>query len=60
LPEELAEVQKFARDFADKEIAPAAAQDDRKHAFRKDLVVKWASWDLMEKNRNVLQSVKIR
>jgi glutaryl-CoA dehydrogenase (non-decarboxylating) len=40
LPEELAEVQKLARDFADKEIAPAAAQDDREHAFRKDLVVK--------------------
>jgi hypothetical protein len=40
LPEELAEVQKLARDFADKEIAPAAAQDDRKYAFRKGLVVK--------------------
>ncbi len=40
LPEELAEVRKLARDFAEKEIAPAAAKDDREHAFRKDLVVK--------------------
>jgi len=40
LPEELAEVQKLARDFAEKEIAPSAAQDDREHRFRKDLVGK--------------------
>ena len=40
LPEQLAEVQKLARDFAEKEIAPAAAKDDREHIFRKDLVVK--------------------
>jgi glutaryl-CoA dehydrogenase (non-decarboxylating) len=40
LPEELAEVQKLAHDFADKEIAPSAAKDDREHIFRKDLVVK--------------------
>ncbi|HJX09482.1 MAG TPA: glutaryl-CoA dehydrogenase Acd [Candidatus Binatia bacterium] len=40
LPEELAEVQKLARDFAEKEIAPTAAKDDREHAFRKDLVAK--------------------
>jgi len=40
LPEELAEVRKLARDFADKEIAPSAAKDDREHIFRKDLVVK--------------------
>ena len=40
LPEELAEVQKLARDFAEKEIAPTAAKDDKKHAFRKDLVAK--------------------
>jgi glutaryl-CoA dehydrogenase (non-decarboxylating) len=40
LPEELAEVQKLAHDFADKEIAPAAAADDRDHLFRKDLVRK--------------------
>ena len=40
LPEELAEVQKLARDFAEKEIAPAAAKDDREHVFRKDLVGK--------------------
>jgi len=40
LPEELAEVQKLARDFAEKEIAPGAAQDDREHRFRKDLTRK--------------------
>ena len=40
LPEELAEVQKLAHDFADKEIAPTAAADDRDHLFRKDLVRK--------------------
>src|SRR3972149_9248580 len=40
LPEELTEVQKLARDFAEKEIAPTAAKDDREHAFRKDLVAK--------------------
>ncbi len=40
LPEELAEVQKLARDFAEKEIAPSAAKDDREHRFRKDLVGK--------------------
>ena len=40
LPEELAEVQKLARDFAAKEIAPHAAQDDKEHTFRKDLVAK--------------------
>jgi alkylation response protein AidB-like acyl-CoA dehydrogenase len=40
LPEELAEVQKLAHDFAEKEIAPGAAQDDREHRFRKDLVGK--------------------
>lgn len=38
LPEELAEVQKLARDFAEKEIAPGAAKDDRECTFRKDLV----------------------
>ena len=40
LPEELAEVQKLARDFAEKEIAPKAAKDDQEHTFRKDLVTK--------------------
>lgn len=40
LPEELAEVQKLAHDFAEKEIAPSAAQDDREHRFRKELVGK--------------------
>jgi glutaryl-CoA dehydrogenase (non-decarboxylating) len=40
LPEELAEVRNLARNFADKEIAPAAAKDDREHIFRKDLVLK--------------------
>jgi len=40
LPEELAEVQKLARDFSAKEIAPTAAKDDREHVFRKDLLSK--------------------
>jgi glutaryl-CoA dehydrogenase (non-decarboxylating) len=40
LPEELLEVQKLARDFSEKEIAPTAAEDDKKHIFRKDLVAK--------------------
>ena len=40
LTEELAEVQKLARDFAEKEIAPSVAKDDREHIFRRDLVVK--------------------
>jgi glutaryl-CoA dehydrogenase (non-decarboxylating) len=40
LSEELAEVQKLARDFSEKEIAPNAAKDDREHIFRKDLVIK--------------------
>lgn len=40
LPEELAEVQKLARDFAEKEIAPGIAEDDKGSIFRKDLVRK--------------------
>ena len=43
LPEELAEVQKLARDFTAKEIAPTAARDDKEHIFRKDLVEKMGS-----------------
>ena len=43
LPEELAEVQKLARDFSEKEIAPTAARDDKEHIFRKDLVTKMGS-----------------
>lgn len=40
LTEELVAVQDLARDFADKEIAPTAAKDDREHTFRRDLVSK--------------------
>ena len=40
LPEELAAVRELAREFAEKEIAPTAARDDREHVFRKDLVAK--------------------
>jgi len=43
LSEELAEVQKLARDFSEKEIAPSAAKDDKEHIFRKDLVAKMGS-----------------
>lgn len=40
LPEELIAVRDLAREFAEKEIAPSAAQDDREHKFRQDLVLK--------------------
>lgn len=40
LSEELIAVRDLARDFAEKEIAPTAAKDDREHAFRKDLIKK--------------------
>ena len=40
LSEELVAVRDLAREFAEKEIAPTAAKDDREHTFRKDLVVK--------------------
>jgi glutaryl-CoA dehydrogenase (non-decarboxylating) len=40
LSDELVEVQQLARAFSEKEIAPAAAKDDREHVFRKDLVSK--------------------
>lgn len=40
LSEELLAVRDLARDFAEKEIAPSAAKDDREHTFRRDLVTK--------------------
>jgi glutaryl-CoA dehydrogenase (non-decarboxylating) len=40
LSEELIAVRDLARDFAEKEIAPTAAEDDKEHKFRKDLVKK--------------------
>lgn len=40
LSEELIAVRDLAREFAEKEIAPTAAQDDREHKFRGDLVKK--------------------
>lgn len=40
LSEELIAVRDLARDFAEKEIAPTAAKDDRERAFRKDLIKK--------------------
>jgi glutaryl-CoA dehydrogenase (non-decarboxylating) len=40
LSEELTAVRDLAREFAEKEIAPTAAKDDREHIFRKDLLVK--------------------
>jgi glutaryl-CoA dehydrogenase (non-decarboxylating) len=39
-PEELMAVRNLAREFAEKEIAPTAAQDDRERKFRRDLVSK--------------------
>ena len=40
LSEELIAVRDLARDFAAKEIAPTAAEDDRERRFRRDLVLK--------------------
>src|SRR5499425_2783782 len=40
LSEELIAVRDLARDFAEKEIAPTATQDDKEHKFRKDLLSK--------------------
>jgi glutaryl-CoA dehydrogenase (non-decarboxylating) len=40
LTEELVAVRELAREFAEKEIAPSAAKDDREHNFRRDLVTK--------------------
>ena len=40
LPEELIAVRELAADFARRELAPTAAEEDREHLFRRDLVVK--------------------
>jgi glutaryl-CoA dehydrogenase (non-decarboxylating) len=40
LSEELIAVRDLARDFAEKEIAPTAPQDDRERKFRKELLLK--------------------
>jgi glutaryl-CoA dehydrogenase (non-decarboxylating) len=40
LSDELIAVRDLARDFAEKEIAPTAAQDDKERKFRKDLLLK--------------------
>ena len=40
LSEELIAVRDLARDFAEKEIAPTAAKDDKERRFRKDLIKK--------------------
>jgi glutaryl-CoA dehydrogenase (non-decarboxylating) len=40
LSEELIAVRDLARDFAEKEIAPTAAKDDKEHNFRKELLLK--------------------
>ena len=40
LSEELTAVRDLAREFAEKEIAPTAAQDDKEHKFRKDVLLK--------------------
>jgi glutaryl-CoA dehydrogenase (non-decarboxylating) len=40
LSEELVAVRDLAREFAEKEIGPTAAKDDREHNFRKDLLLK--------------------
>jgi glutaryl-CoA dehydrogenase (non-decarboxylating) len=40
LSEEFIAVRDLARDFAEKEIAPTAAQDDKERRFRKELLLK--------------------
>jgi glutaryl-CoA dehydrogenase (non-decarboxylating) len=40
LADELLAVRELAREFAEKEIAPTAAQDDREKKFRKELLLK--------------------
>ena len=40
LSEEQAAVRELARDFAEKEVLPTAAKDDKEHTFRRDLVTK--------------------
>jgi glutaryl-CoA dehydrogenase (non-decarboxylating) len=40
LSDELTAVRDLARDFAEREIAPGAAEDDRQQKFRKDLALK--------------------
>ncbi|MCY4488894.1 MAG: acyl-CoA dehydrogenase family protein [Deltaproteobacteria bacterium] len=40
LSEELLAVRELGRDFADREIAPTAAADDRDHRFRRDIFEK--------------------
>jgi glutaryl-CoA dehydrogenase (non-decarboxylating) len=40
LSEELIAVRDLAREFAEKEITPTAARDDKEHNFRKDLLLK--------------------
>jgi len=40
LSEELIAVRDLAREFAEKEIAPSAAKDDKEKNFRPDLVKK--------------------
>ncbi|WP_027719131.1 glutaryl-CoA dehydrogenase Acd [Desulfovirgula thermocuniculi] len=40
LPEELQDIQKVARDFAEKEVRPTVDADDKAHRFRRDLVKK--------------------
>src|SRR3989338_2713038 len=40
LSDELVAAQELARDFAEKEIGPTAAKDDKEHTFRRDLISK--------------------
>ena len=40
LSEELVAVRELAREFAEKEMAPTAAKDDKERNFRGDLVKK--------------------
>ncbi len=45
LSRELQDIQKTAREFARKEVLPRVAEDEKNHAFQKDLVLKMAELD---------------
>jgi len=47
LSEELAAVRDLAREFAEKEIAPTAARDDKEKNFRPISSRRWANWASM-------------
>ncbi len=51
LSEELLAARDLARDFAEKEIAPDAAKDDKERTFRRDLETPLSPSDLRGNER---------